>query len=158
MASYVLNEGKMFSDVADGIAIVINSETGIYYGMNGFGTQVFDNITSGVSFEAILAELNNMPGVPEDIQNRLNTFIENLVRYEIIVAGDAAVSDVADLEVAVAQADEFVLSVQEFDDAQELLLADPIHEVKEETGWQPDKDALETDAEVVAAKEAKIQH
>ena len=158
MSSYVLNEGKLFSDVADGIAIVINSETGIYYGLNGFGTQVFDNITSGVYLEAILAELNNIPGVPGDIQNRLNVFIENLVRYEIIVASDAAGSDVADLEVAVAQADEFVLSVQEFDDAQELLLADPIHEVKEETGWQPDKDALETDAEVVAAKEAKIQH
>ena len=37
MAVYVLNDAKMFSDIADGIAIVINSETGIYYGMNGFG-------------------------------------------------------------------------------------------------------------------------
>lgn len=34
MPSYNLNEAKMFSDIADGVAIVINSETGIYYGMN----------------------------------------------------------------------------------------------------------------------------
>ena len=33
--NYQLNEAKMFADVTDGIAIIINSMTGIYYGMNG---------------------------------------------------------------------------------------------------------------------------
>ena len=32
MANYQLNESKMFADITDGIAIIINSETGIYYG------------------------------------------------------------------------------------------------------------------------------
>ena len=35
MTTYALNDSKMFMDIDDGIAIVINSETGIYYGMNG---------------------------------------------------------------------------------------------------------------------------
>ena len=50
------------------------------------------------------------------------------------------------------------MTVQEYNDAQELLLADPIHEVKVEDGWQPDKSVLETDKDIVAAKEAKVEH
>ena len=45
--NYVLNEEKMFADVTDGIAIIINSETGIYYGLNGFGTAVYENLMNG---------------------------------------------------------------------------------------------------------------
>ena len=41
MTAYTLNNDKMFVDITDGIAIVINSETGIYYGMNALGTNVF---------------------------------------------------------------------------------------------------------------------
>ena len=47
--NYVLNEEKMFADVTDGIAIIINSETGIYYGLNGLGTAVYENLMNGSS-------------------------------------------------------------------------------------------------------------
>ncbi len=47
MTNYVLNDEKMFADVTDGIAIIINSETGIYYGMNELATIVYENIISG---------------------------------------------------------------------------------------------------------------
>ena len=46
--------------------------------------------------------------------------------------------------------------VKEFQDAQELLLADPIHDVKNETGWQPDKQSLEDDEQKLKAKNDKI--
>ena len=61
------------------------------------------------------------------------------------------------LDLAVATEDLFALEITEYDDAQELLLADPIHEVKESTGWAPEKTALETDQEVVKNKEAKME-
>lgn len=156
MATYVLNEAKMFSDIADGIAIVINSETGIYYGMNGLGTIVFDNLMSGASTEAVLAALAALPGAPGDMESRLNAFVDRLKDFEIVLAGDGGGADV-NLDAATAQEDEFTLMVEEYNDAQELLLADPIHEVKEDVGWQPDKNALETDENTVKAKEAKMQ-
>lgn len=156
MATYVLNEAKMFSDIADGIAIVINSETGIYYGMNGFGTAVFDALMSGASTEAVLAALAALPGAPGDMESRLNAFVDRLKDFEIVLAGDGGGADV-NLDAATAQEDEFTLMVEEYNDAQELLLADPIHEVKEDAGWQPDKNALETDENMVKAKEAKMQ-
>lgn len=156
MATYVLNEAKMFSDIADGIAIVINSETGIYYGMNGIGTVVFDNLMSGASTEAVLAALKALPGAPEDMETRFNAFVDELKKFEIILEGSDGTAE-ASIDAAVAKEDEFTLMVQEYNDAQELLLADPIHEVKEDAGWQPDKNVLETDADVVKAKESKMQ-
>jgi hypothetical protein len=156
MATYVLNEEKMFSDIADGIAIVINSETGIYYGMNGFGTSVFENILAGADTAAILTAIRNMPDAPEDMPARLDEFAAILQEIELILEGpgkDAAVT----LDAEAAKSDGFALEVKEYDDAQELLLADPIHEVKEDTGWTPEKDALETDEEKVKAKEAKAR-
>ena len=53
--NYVLNDEKMFADITDGIAIIINSETGIYYGMNALGTAVYENLINGASTESILA-------------------------------------------------------------------------------------------------------
>ena len=158
MATYALNDSKMFSDIADGIAIVINSETGIYYGMNGLATVVFDALMSGADTAAVLAALKALPGVPADMDARLNDFVDKLKGFEIVMDGDgnAAAMEVS-IDPAAATADDFTLMVEEYNDAQELLLADPIHEVKEDTGWQPEKGALETDQEVVKAKEAKYE-
>ncbi|MDR2160686.1 MAG: PqqD family protein [Desulfovibrio sp.] len=154
MATYVLNDEKMFSDIADGIAIVINSETGIYYGMNGFGTAVFENILNGADTEDILAEIRKMPDAPEDLPARLTAFVAALAEKELILAGQTA-GGAVNLDPETAQNDAFALEVKEYDDAQELLLADPIHEVREETGWTPEKDSLETDEDAVKAKKAK---
>jgi hypothetical protein len=154
VATFVLNEAKMFSDIADGIAIVINSETGIYYGMNSFGTAVFENLLQGASTEDIMAAAKNLPDAPDDLEQRLLDFVEQLKGFEILMEGEGNGS--AGLDAATLGEDGFALKVQEYSDAQELLLADPIHEVKTETGWEPDKGALETDVEVVKAKEDKI--
>ena len=156
MSTFVLNEEKMFSDIADGVAIIINSETGVYYGMNSFGTAVFENILTGVSIEDILVAAKNMPGAPDDMDARMQTFVNELKGFEIVLEGMTG-GGVINLDAAVAQADDFTLTVQEYSDAQELLLADPIHEVKNDTGWQPEKSALETDEEVVRSKLKKAE-
>lgn len=156
MAAYILNDAKMFSDIADGIAIVINSETGIYYGMNGFGSEVFSSLLDGSSTEDIAAAIKALPGAPDDCEDRLKKFVNDLLRFEVLLEGDTVSGSVA-LDGNIAQQDDFALTVQEFSDAQELLLADPIHEVKEETGWQPEKNALETDQDVVQSKESKMR-
>jgi len=156
MSTYVLNEAKMFSDIADGVAIIINSETGIYYGMNGFGTSVFENILAGASAEEIITSLKAMPTAPADIEIRVKAFIKDMVAFGILLEGATDGTPVA-LDAEVAGADQFVMTVQEFSDAQELLLADPIHEVKNEMGWQPTKDALETDEEILKQKHNKLK-
>lgn len=156
MSTYIFNKETMFSDIADGVAIIINSVTGVYYGMNGFGTAIFENLLQGASTEDILAVINKMPNTPDDMETRLQAFVNSLVSSGIMKEQAGSSTEVT-LDAAVAQADSFNPTVDEFRDAQELLLADPIHEVKNDTGWQPDKKALETDAAVVKAKEDKMK-
>ena len=159
MSSYVLNQSKMFADITDGIAIVINSETGIYYGMNMFGSAVFENLIKGVPQENIVAALKNLPDAPADMEEKVNTFVASLVGNELILKSDAPganSSSALSFPQEMVSKDNFVPEVREYSDAQELLLADPIHEVKEETGWSPEKDALNPDAEDVARRERKM--
>ncbi len=154
--NYVLNEEKMFADVTDGIAIIINSETGIYYGLNGLGTAVYENLVNGASSEKVLAALKALAGAPADIETRYNDFIKSMVSYDLLLEGSEGSAD-ANIDVNIAAEDNFELSVQEYNDAQELLLADPIHEVKEETGWTPEKDSIGYTKEETAKREEKME-
>ena len=154
--NYVLNEEKMFADVTDGIAIIINSETGIYYGMNAFGTQVYENIVGGASIESILDAAKGFANLPADFESRLNDFVNAMLEKGILIKGDSSNAEVK-LDESLAKDDEFVLDLKEYDDAQELLLADPIHEVKEDTGWTPEKDSVGYTKEETAEREKKLE-
>ena len=137
--NYQLNDAKMFADVTDGIAIIINSLTGVYYGMNGLGTGMFDAFLKGASEADVLAAFKALPGAPEDCEDRLQTFVDALQGFEIIVPSEADSSLPVVLVEKDAIYDQFIPTVNEYNDVQELLFADPIHEVKEEEGWKPEK-------------------
>ena len=51
----------------------------------------------------------------------------------------------------------FIISVDEYTDAQELLLADPIHEVKEDIGWTPEKSSIGYTKEETLRREEKAE-
>lgn len=155
MAKYALNESKMFADITDGIAIIINSETGIYYGADTLGTAVVERLFAGASTEAVSAALKALPGAPEDVDARLDALVKTMLEKEIAVEGNAADAEAKFPPDAVK--DGWEMTIQEFSDAQELLLADPIHEVKEDTGWTPEASALNPDKEDVARREAKMR-
>ena len=161
--NYVLNEEKMFADVTDGVAIIINSETGIYYGLNGFGAtlvigggEIYENIANGASIEEILTAIKSISGAPTDIEERLNDFISKMIKFELIIEAPASSNNV-EIDSAIAIEEEFVLDVSEYNDAQELLLADPIHEVKEETGWTPEKDSIGYSKDETAEREKRAE-
>ena len=155
MTNLVLNDEKMFADITDGIAIVINSETGIYYGMNALGSAVLENIINGASIENILKALKALPNVPADMEAKLNAFVDELKAKELVIEGGDGAAEAHISTEAVA--DGFDLSVDEYSDAQELLLADPIHEVKEDTGWTPEKDSIGYTKEETKEREKKVK-
>lgn len=156
MTNYALNEEKMFADITDGIAIIINSETGIYYGMNALATNVYENLVNGASVENITAALKALAGNNVDIESNMKDFIKAMLDKELIVEApnqNAAVS----INEAVAKEDNFIIALKEYSDAQELLLADPIHEVKEETGWTPEKESIGYTKEETKERENKVE-
>ena len=131
---YRLNEEKMFYDMAEGQAIVINFTSGMYYGTSSLGSAVLDALIAGASAESILAAVQALDGCPGDMAAQLDEFIARLLEKEVIVAaegeGAAAPAFSAD-----ALQDGFALTVDEFAEVQDLILADPVHEVDVEMGW-----------------------
>ena len=128
----------MFADVTDGIAIIINASTGIYYGMNGHGTGIFSNLMEGSSTADIVAAIKAIPGAPDNVEDSLETFIGTLLDFEIVIPAAASTRE-ASLVAKDAVFDQFIPVCKEYKDVQELLFADPIHEVSEEEGWKPEK-------------------
>ena len=136
--TFQLNEAKMFADITEGTAIIINSQTGIYYGMNGFGTSIFEYLAKGVSVQDILDAVAQLPGAPGTVDAPVNAFVDSLLDFEILIPGSETVSEPVELDAEVAANDAFEPQCNEYKDVQDLLYADPIHEVDEVTGWQPE--------------------
>lgn len=136
--NYQLNESKMFADVTDGIAIIINSSTGIYYGMNGYGTGIFSNLLEGSSTLDVLAAAKALPGAPDNVEEGLAAFLDTLLDFEILLPAQESTRK-ATLVAKDAAFDGFVPVCKEYKDVQELLFADPIHEVCETEGWKPER-------------------
>ena len=155
--NYVLNEAKMFTDITDGIAIIINSETGIYYGLNAFATNVYENIVSGASIEDIKEKKKNINPDNNAILDNFEAFIKAMAEKEILILSSEDKNETAQIDKNSAKEDNFILELKEYNDAQELLLADPIHEVKDETGWTPEKDSIIEDKELIKQREARME-
>ena len=132
---YRINDEKMFFDMEDGQAVIINSLTGIYYGTSSLASVVLDAVVNGAGRESLLSSLKNLPGCPDDIENSLDAFFEDLTNREILLADDADGECPAFDESALE--DGFDLSIEEFSEVQDLILADPIHEIDLDDDWSP---------------------
>ena len=139
MERYQLNSAKMFYDMADGQAIVINFDTGMYFGMSSLGSAVLDAAVNGASAGEILAALAKLENCPGDMESRLEKFLCALTEKEIIKeAGQAGEADVSGGSLAFPEGaleEGFALTVNEYAEAQDLILADPVHDVDVNMGW-----------------------
>ena len=131
---YKFNETEMFYDVADGLGIVINYSTGIYYSLNSAGTAVFDQLIAGADPKALAEKLSKISGCPKDIADILDKFAESLVEKGVLLCDDAPYAAAADFN-ADAFKEGFEPVADEFHDVQDLILADPIHDVDPNFGW-----------------------
>ena len=106
MTTYALNESKMFMDIEDGVAIIINSETGIYYGFNAFGTSVLEVLSQGADTEAVLNNILSLPNAPVDLKDKFLTFVNELTENEILVEDSSQSVEIV-LNATTALNDEF---------------------------------------------------
>ena len=131
---FKLNEEKMFYDIAEGQAIIINFTTGMYYGTSSLGSAVVDALLSGASVDAVLAAVKALPACPADVDACMSAFVDALLEKEILVSAETNADAVINITEA-ALTDGFLLSVDEFTEVQDLIMADPVHDVDVEQGW-----------------------
>lgn len=131
---YRIDESQFFYDYADGLAIIINSTTGIYYGINIFGSAIYHQLVQGASPASILEQLRHLPSCPAEIESLLIDFIARLQNFNLLIAEEQSGLIAHPFDKGLAM-EEFLFEVEEFADIQEILLADPIHDVDSDYGW-----------------------
>ncbi len=141
---FEINTPTVVSEIVDGEAVMINLDTGAYYSMNESGSRIWDALRERVDVEGMIDRI--APGQAAEralIEDATREFIaklagENLIRLcaaaRVGVASAPRVSS-AELEPAAFTPP----SLEKYRDLEDLLLADPIHDVTE-AGWPHRKD------------------
>lgn len=110
--AYTINPSKAISEILEGETIIIHLETGCYYSLNHDGS---------IIWEAILNQKNLVANSPEII-----SFIEFLTT-ENLIQETAPTSESFELI-------NLNPKIEKYTDLQEMLLADPVHDV-DDAGW-----------------------
>ena len=131
---YRINGSQFFYDYADGLAIIINSATGVYYGINTFGSTIFNQLVKGASPASILKQLQLLSNCPVEIDDTLASFMTRLQSFGLIIADEQPSIEAGPFDESLA-AEKFSFEIEEFAEIQEILLADPIHDVNSDFGW-----------------------
>jgi Coenzyme PQQ synthesis protein D (PqqD) len=131
---YRLNASHVVGDVFDdGEAAVIDLRTGTYFSLNTTGALLWPMIVAGTTSEALLARvLTATDGGPE-VAADIGRFVAALVAEGLV----EEVDDIVDQSAPSSRGPRTSYRAPElerFDDLQELLLLDPIHDVSDR-GW-----------------------
>ena len=127
-------EAQIVHDIVDGHVVIIRSDTGSYYSLEGTAAEVWVGILSGLDEPGIVAEMearypDAAPRVPGDVA----ALVDRLIEESLVEPGRIAEPEPNAGPVPSSPA-WTTPNVEAFTDMQDLLLFDPIHEVGPE-GW-----------------------
>jgi hypothetical protein len=134
---YTVNEMKVISELLDGETIIINLENGNYYSMNETGSIIWNTLANNHTLGAILEHLSSRFSAPkEELEKELGNIVSFLEQEELImecVADPETLHEVS-LQTFSEKNDFIIPVIQKYEDMQDMLLADPIHDVTD-SGW-----------------------
>lgn len=122
----------------DGDVIAIHLETGAYYTFDGVAAECWEGLAAGVPTEVIASTLGAQFGVDANsVLQDVTAFVSDLEKEHLVVdePEDARPSTTTIFELHDTGARTYAAPVlQRYDDLEDLLLLDPIHEV-DDAGW-----------------------
>ncbi len=133
MPHYSTSVPKLVSRQFGDEIVVANYENGLYYSLIGTSADIWLGLAAGRGVDEIVAAFSaNYPPSVAVISSSIPNFVDRLAAEGIVVAAAEASESRPWMPMP---AETFVAPLLErFDDLQELLLLDPVHEVSE-AGW-----------------------
>jgi hypothetical protein len=133
--AYIINDKKAVSETLNGETIIINLENGNYYSLNETGSVVWGGIKSSHSLEHIIEYFTEYYIADKsEIEASVKKLIEFLVG-ENLIQETKTITSVAIAKGADGEKRPFIVpEAKRYEDLQEILLADPIHDV-DDLGW-----------------------
>ncbi len=133
--AYRINEPIVASQEIEGEAILIHFDTGCYYCANATGAVLIDLLRQGWPAQALGAALAGRFDVaPPLAAEAADRFIQELLREGLVVPADGSTIANPVTEPAGDRLPFEAPGLQRFDDLQDLLMLDPIHDV-DQAGW-----------------------
>lgn len=141
---YRLNEPDVIQETVDGETLIVHTRMGIYFSLQGCGTQIWNALLEGHSIDHIVdcfdaSDAEQREAVFADVES----FIGTLLREQLLLpahAGFTVLKEAAG-KPPLTKLNFVRPELQIYTDMQELLLVDPIHEVDPEAGWPVQKDS-----------------
>ncbi|MBA7565521.1 hypothetical protein ES708_07205 [subsurface metagenome] len=139
---YRINSPKIIYETIDNEVVIIDFDTGNYYGMNNLGSIIWQFIESGYTANEIVgAIINQYQSSREVVMKTVDKFLceleqEGLITPERTEKSGATngLESCVDVHTVTAPCSFEAPILRKYTDMQELLLLDPIHEV-DEAGW-----------------------
>ena len=126
--------GHVISQIIEGEAVVINLDNGSYFTFNGPGSDVWAGVESGADLAGISVHLQTRYGIDaEQAGPATRRFLTALRAEQLVTEDDERGGSVTGELAPAGPFDE--PSMQKFDDMQDLILLDPVHEVDDQEGW-----------------------
>lgn len=131
-----LNEKSVAYEMFDGEVLAVNLETGTYYSLPEVSAHIWSCILSGMSIGQIAQALAQIYDAQQAVlETEVSSFVLKMIGENLIIPADQ-LSASAPVQLAASGAKKpFSLpEMSVYNDMQDLLLLDPIHEV-DEAGW-----------------------
>ncbi len=132
-----INEPDVIHQLFDQEVVVIDLRSGSYFSLSEVAGKAWLAFGSdGAAVDDVAAQLiASHDATPEVITTDLRAFLHQLCQYELIAPSELSGSAVANPPVVPNRARYSALTLQLYNDLQELFLLDPVHEVDQAAGW-----------------------
>ena len=136
-----VNRPRVVHETLDGEVVIIDLRTGSYYSLTSSGAAVWEALDRGFSMGEVAKSLSGRYGMaPNDVEPSVLGLVEELKAEGLIVGVDG---DDGEREASAPDPDDATSvdqpfeppRLQKFEDMQDLILLDPVHEIDEEAGW-----------------------
>jgi hypothetical protein len=125
---------EIASEIFDGELVIANYGSGLYYSISNEGAWIWQGLAHGLTVAQVTAWLSDhFKHQAGDIGAQVEDFVQKLAAENLILA--SAATDNALRELPALAGEVFTPpTIDRFDDLQELLLLDPVHDV-DQAGW-----------------------
>lgn len=115
--------------------IVVNLQTGAYFSIREVAADAWDLLVGGIDLDAAAELIAGRYAVTaQQVAADLEPFVASLLEDGLIAEANAGSDGTVSLPPVAAGVPYAVPTLDKYDDMEELLLLDPIHEV-DEAGW-----------------------
>ena len=126
---------KVVHETIDGEVIIIQLERGTYFSLSGTGAEVWELLGRGFAGAGIVAELAERYRTDrETVASAVEPVLARLVDEGVLVPDPEAAPNGGGAAGGRAAGPFTAPALERFDDMQDFLLIDPVHEVAE-SGW-----------------------